>query len=90
MAINIKRAAIELLPGISTQKPVLFFRSYFNKGLYYGVNNTYSINKTLIKNDINTITINFNVENKIHYLAPALLNNSLTKRRKLEALLIFK
>ena len=63
---------------------MLFLKSYFNKGLYYRVNNAYNINKTLIKNDINTITINSNIENKIHYLVPALLNSSPTKKRKLE------
>ena len=69
---------------------MLFFKSYFNKGLYRGVNNIYSIDKTLIKNNINTITINFNIENEIRYLVPALLNSSPTKKRKLEVLLIPK
>ena len=85
-----ERAAIEFLLGIGVQKPALFFKSYFNKGLYYRVNNAYSINKTSIKNDINTITINFNVENKIYHPAPVLSNSSPTKRRKLKALLIPK
>ena len=67
---------------------MLFLRSYFDKGLYCGVNNAYSINKTLIKNDIDTIMIDSNVENKIRHLAPVLLNSSPTKRCKLEALLI--
>jgi len=66
---------------------VLFLRGYFNKELYYKVNNAYNINKTLIKNDISTIMIDFNVENEIRYLVLALLNNSPTKKRKLEALL---
>ena len=83
-----ERAAIEFLLRIGVQKPALFFKSYFNKGLYYRVNNAYSINKTLIKNDIDIIMINFNIENKICYLAPALLNNSLIKRCKLKVLLI--
>ena len=69
---------------------MLFLKSYFNKGLYYKVNNAYSINKPLIKNNINTITINSNIENKIYYPVLVLLNNSPTKRRKLEVLLIFK
>ena len=81
-----ERAAIELLPKIGAQKPVLFLRSYFNKKLYCGVNDVYSINKTLIKNNINTITINSDVKNKINYLAPALSNSNPTKRHKLEAL----
>ena len=65
---------------------MLFLKSYINKGLYYRVNNAYSINKTPIKNNINTITIDSNIENKIHYLALALLNSSPTKRYKLEVL----
>ena len=69
---------------------MLFLRSHINKGLYYKVNNTYSINKTPIKNNINTITINFNIENKIYYPALASSNNSPTKMYKLEALLIPK
>ena len=88
--INIKRAATELLLEINIQKLALFFRSYFNKGLYYGANNAYSINKTLIKNDINTITIPSNIKNKIRYLVLALSNSSPTKRCKLEVLLIFR
>ena len=75
---------------MGVQKPVLFFRSYLNKGLYCGVNNIYSINKTLIKNDINTITINSDIENKIRHPILALLNSSPTKMHKLEAPLIFK
>ena len=58
--------------------------------MYYGANNIYSINKTLIKNKINTITINSNVENEIHYLVLALLNSSLIENCKMEVLLIFK
>ena len=58
--------------------------------LYYRINNTYNINKTLIKNIINTITINSNIENKIYYLVLALLNSSPTKIYKLEALPILK
>jgi len=69
---------------------VLFFRGYFNKGLYYKVNNTYNIDKTLIKNNINSIIIDFNIENEIYYLVLVLLNNSLTKKYKLEILLILK
>ena len=69
---------------------MLFFRSYINKGLYYGVNNAYSINKTLIKNNINTITINFNIENEIRHLVLVLLNSSPTKMYKLEVPLIPK
>ena len=46
---------------------MFFIRGCFNKGLYYRVNNTYSINETLIKIDINTITINSNIENKTYY-----------------------
>ena len=55
--------------------------------MYCGVNNAYSINKTLIKNDINTIMINFNIENKIRHPALVLLNSSPTKKCKLEVLL---
>ena len=69
---------------------MLFFRGYFNKGLYYKVNNTYNIDKTLIKNNINSIIIDFNIENEIYYLVLVLLNNSLTKKYKLEILLILK
>ena len=69
---------------------MLFFRSYINKGLYYGVNNAYSINKTLIKNNINTITINFNIENEIRHLVLVLLNSSPTEMYKLEVPLIPK
>jgi len=58
---------------------VLFFRGYFNKKLYYRVNNVYNINKTLIKNNISTIIINSNIENEIYYLVLALLNNSFIK-----------
>ena len=90
MAINIERAAAELLLGINIQKLVFFLRSYLNKGLYYKVNDAYSINKTLIKNNINTITINSDVKNKIYYLVLVLLNSSPTKRCKLEVLLIPK
>ena len=54
--------------------------------MYYKVNNTYSINKTLIKNDINTIIIDSNIENEIHYLVLALSNSSPTKMYKLEVL----
>ena len=90
MAINIKRAVIEFLLRIGAQKPVLFLRSYFNEGLYCGVNNVYSINEILIKNDIDTITIDFNVENEIYYSVLALLNSNPTKRCKLEVLLIPK
>ena len=67
---------------------MLFFRSYINKGLYYGVNNAYSINETPIKNDINTITIDSNIENEIYYLVLVLSNSSPIKRHKLEVLLI--
>ena len=83
-----ERAVIELLLRIGVQKPAFFFKNYFNKGLYCKVNNAYSIDKTLIKNDINTITIDSDVENEIYYLALALLNSSSTKRCKLEVLLI--
>ena len=65
---------------------MLFLRSYFNKGLYHKVNNIYNINKTPIKNKINTITIKSNIKNEIHHLVLVLLNNSPTKRYKLEAL----
>ena len=58
--------------------------------MYYRVNDIYSINKTLIKNDIDTITINSNIENKIHYLVLVLLNSNPTKKCKLEAPLILK
>ena len=58
--------------------------------MYYRVNNAYNINKTLIKNKINTIIINSDVKNKIYYLVLALSNNSPTKRYKLEVLLILK
>ena len=91
MAINIKRVAIEFLPGIGRIKATaFFFRSYVNKGLYYKANNAYSINKTPIKNNIDTITINSNIENEIYYLVLALLNSSPTKRHKLKALLTLK
>ena len=63
---------------------MLFFRSYVDEGLYYRVNNIYSINKTPIKNDIDIITIDSNVENEIRHLVLALLNSNLTKRCKLE------
>ena len=65
---------------------MLFLESYINKGLYYGVNNAYSINKTPTKKDIDTITINSNIENKIYYSALASLNSSPIKMYKLEAL----
>ena len=78
------------LQELGVQKPALFLRSYLNKGLYYRVNNTYSINKTLIKNNINTIIIDSDVENEIYYLVLALLNSSPTKRHKLKALLTLK
>ena len=55
--------------------------------MYYGVNNAYNINKTLIKNEIDTIIINSNIENEIYYLVLALLNSSPAKRYKLEVLL---
>ena len=55
-----------------------------DKGLYYKTNNAYSINKILIKNNIDAVTINFDVENEICYLVLALLNSSPTKKHKLE------
>ena len=55
--------------------------------MYYKANNTYNINKTPIKNDIDTITIDSNIENEIYYLVLALSNNSPTKKYKLEAIL---
>ena len=69
---------------MGVQKPALFFRGYLNKKLYCGANNAYNINETLIKNDINTIIIDFNTKNEIHHLVPVLLNNSPTKKYKLE------
>ena len=69
---------------------MLFLKGYFSKGLHYRVNNTYSINKTLIKNNINTITVGSDIENKIYYLPLALLNSSPTKKCKLEVLLVPK
>ena len=69
---------------------MLFLRGYFNKKLYYKANDAYNINETLIKNNISTIIIDFNAENEIRHLVLALLNNSPTKKRKLEALLIPK
>ena len=39
---------------------MLFFRGCLDKGLHYGINNVYNIDKTLIKNDINAVIIDFN------------------------------
>jgi len=69
---------------------VFFLKSYLNKRLYYKINNAYSIDKILIKNNINSIMIDFNIENEIRYLVLALLNNSLIKKCKLEVLLILR
>ena len=66
---------------------MLFFRGYLNKELYYRVNDAYNIDETLIKNNIGIIIIDFNVKNEIRYPVPVLLNNSPTKKHKLEALL---
>jgi len=82
-----ERVLIKFLLRIGRIKTSIFFRGHFNKKLYYRVNNTYNINKTLIKNNISAIIINSNTKNKIHYLVPVLLNNSPIKKRKLKALL---
>ena len=65
---------------------MLFLKDHLNKELYCKANNTYNINETLIKNDISTIIIDSNIDNEIHHLVLALLNNSPTKKRKLKAL----
>jgi len=82
-----ERVLIEFLLGIGRIKASAFFRGYFNKELYYRVNNAYNIDKTLIKNNISIIMIDSDIENEIYYLVLALLNNSSTKKHKLEALL---
>ena len=58
MAINIEKVLIELLLRIRRAKASTYFKGYFNKKLYYKVNNIYKINKTLIQNNINTVIIN--------------------------------
>jgi len=90
VAINIERVLIEFLLGIRRIEASAFFRGYFNKRLYYRVNNAYNINKTLIKNNISIIMIDSNTENEIYYLVLALLNNGFTKKYKLETPQIFR
>ena len=70
---------------LGAQKPALFLRGHLDEGLYRGANDAHSIDETLIKNDIDTITIDSDVENKIRHPAPASSNSSPTKKRKLEA-----
>src|SRR6266702_3707827 len=64
---------------------MLFLKNYFDKGLHHGANDAYNINKTLIKNDIDIITIDSDIKSKIYYLVLVLLNNSLAKKHKLKA-----
>jgi len=87
VVVNIERALIEFLLGIGRIKASVFFRGYFNKKLYYKINNAYNINKTLIKNNNIIIIIDSDAENKIYYLMLALLNNNPTKKCKLKLLL---